>query len=165
MKLESLRDLFEESIQDLYSAETQILSAMPKVVAKVTDPRLKQALESHMMETQAQKERLEEICEKLDIDADGKFCRATEGLVKEADELLSEDATPEVLDAGIIASVQKIEHYEIAGYGTAKTFAMHLGETEVQKLLEQSLEEEKQADIKLSVIAEGSVNEKAESAA
>ncbi|MBC7923673.1 MAG: ferritin-like domain-containing protein [Ferruginibacter sp.] len=164
MKLESLRDLFEESIQDLYSAETQIIDAMPKIVARVTDSRLKQALESHVLETQAQKERLEEICEKLDIDPDGKFCRATEGLVKEANELLSEDAAPAVLDAGIIASVQKIEHYEIAGYGTARVFAMHLGETEVQKLLEESLQEEKQADVKLTVIAEGTVNEKAEGA-
>ncbi len=164
MKLENLRDLFEESIQDLYSAETQIIEAMPNVAAKVTNRRLKQALESHLKETEAQKERLEEICDKLDIDPEGKFCKATEGLIKEAKELLSEDTTSEVLDAGIIAAMQKIEHYEIASYGTARVFAMHLGESEIQSLLEATLEEEKEADVKLTVIAEASVNEKAEGA-
>ncbi len=164
MKLENLRDLFEESIQDLYSAETQIIEALPKMAKRATSAKLKQALEMHLKETEAQKERLEEICEKLDIDPDGKFCKATEGLIKEATELLNEDTSPEVLDAGIIAAAQKVEHYEIASYGTARVFAMHLGESEIQSLLEATLEEEKEADVKLTVIAESSVNEKAEEA-
>ena len=165
MKLENLRDLFEESIQDLYSAETQIIDALPLMIEKVSNPQLKQALELHLRQTEEQRDRLEEICEKLDIDPDDKFCKATEGLIKEAKELLSEDATPEVLDAGIIGAAQKIEHYEIAGYGTARVFAMHLGETEVQALLEATLEEEKDTDAKLTLIAEGDVNQRAEASA
>jgi ferritin-like metal-binding protein YciE len=162
MKLENLRDLFFETIMDLYSAETQTMDAFPLLIEKVSDPRLKEALQTHLKKTQAQRDRLEEICEKLDIDPDDKYCKATEGLIKEAKELLAEDALPEVLDAGIIAVAQKIEHYEIAGYGTAKVFARHLGESDVQSLLEITLDEEKDSDALLTQIAENSVNRKAD---
>ncbi|MES2731083.1 MAG: DUF892 family protein [Bacteroidota bacterium] len=165
MKLENLRDLFEESIQDLYSAETQIIESLPLLIERATDAKLKQALQMHLEQTEEQRDRLEEICDQLDIDPDDKFCKATEGLIKEAKELLSEDITAEVLDAAIIGAAQKIEHYEIASYGTARVYAMHLGETEIQSLLETTLEEEKEADVKLTKIAEGWVNERAEGGA
>lgn len=165
MKLENLRDLFEECIQDLYSAETQIIEALPTMMEAASDSRLKQAFQLHLEQTENQRQRLEEICQRLEIDPDDKFCKATEGLIKEAKELLSEGAAPEVLDAGLIGAAQKVEHYEIAGYGTARVYAMHLGETEIQALLEETLEEEKETDKILSQIAENrGVNQRAEEA-
>ena len=162
MKLENLRDLFFQNIMDLYSTETQTLDFFPLIIAKVNDARLKEVLETHVKQTQNQRDRLEEICEKLDLDPDDKFSKAAESLLKDLKEWLMQDATPELLDAGIIALVQKLEHYEIAGYGTAKTFASHLEETDVKGLLELTLNEEKEYDGLLTQIAESSVNQKAE---
>ncbi len=161
-KLKSLKDLFEHELKDLYSAETQLTAALPLMVEKANDSKLKKALEDHLRVTEKQKERLEEICEMLEVDPKGEKCKAMEGLIKEAKDMLSSDATPEVLDAGMIASAQRVEHYEIAGYGTLVTFAKRLGHDEVADMLEETLKEEKDADAKLTKIAEGSVNKKAE---
>lgn len=162
MKIKNLRDLFEETIQDLYSAETQIISALPLMAKNASNAKLKNAFEMHITETMEQQNRLEEIAELLGIKPKGKTCKAMEGLIKETQELLKEDIDPEVLDAGLIAAAQKVEHYEIASYGTARVFAEHLGEAQIKALLEQTLEEEKNTDVKLTVIAESSVNKRAQ---
>jgi ferritin-like metal-binding protein YciE len=163
MKLENLRDLFFQTLMDLYSTETQTMDVFPLIIAKVSDARLKEVLELHVKQTQNQRDRLEEICEKLDLDPDDKFSKAAQGLITEVKDWLIQDAVPEVLDAGIIALVQKLEHYEIAGYGTAKTFASRLEENDVKGLLEITQSEEKEFDLQLTHIAESSVNQKAES--
>jgi len=163
MKLENLRDLFFQTLMDLYSTETQSLQALPQMIAQVNDPRLKEALEIHAKKTQFQRDRLEEICEELDLDPDDKFCIVAEAMIKELKSWMSGDVVPEVMDAGVIALIQKIEHYEIAAYGTARTYAQQLGKTHVQGLLEISLDEEKTHDLELTRIAESTVNLKAES--
>lgn len=156
MKLESLHDLFVEELEDLYSAENMILKALPKVIEKASAKELKTALTEHLEETKVQVERLDQIFDQLgdEVDRKGKKCKGMEGIIKENKEFLSEDAEPEVLDAGAIAGVQKVEHYEIAGYGTVRTYASLLGRTEWMAILEVTLEEEKQADKKLTQLAE-----------
>lgn len=163
-KLNSLKDLFEHELQDLYSAESQLIAALPQMAEKANDSKLKKALEDHLKETEKQKERLEEICDMLDVDPKGEKCKAMEGLIKEAKSILETPANPEVLDAAIIASAQRVEHYEIAGYGTLCTYAKSLGHDEVADILEKTLTEEKNADAKLNKIALGNVNKKAEKA-
>ncbi|PSR52960.1 ferritin-like domain-containing protein [Adhaeribacter arboris] len=162
MKMQSLNDLLVHQLQDLYGAEQQLLKAMPKMASSAKSAKLKQALETHMAETQNQVQRLEQVFQSMGIEAEAIKCKAMEGLLKEADEMLSEDADPEVMDAGIIASAQRVEHYEIAGYGTASTYAKYLGHNEAFNLLQQTLNEEKKTDELLTVIAESSVNIKAE---
>ncbi|MDQ3292361.1 MAG: ferritin-like domain-containing protein [Bacteroidota bacterium] len=162
MKMQSLNDLLIHQLQDLYGAEQQLLKAMPKLLSSAKSDKLKQALETHMAETQNQVQRLEQVFQSMGIQAEAIKCKAMEGLLKEAEELLSEDADPEVLDAGIIASAQRVEHYEIAGYGTACTYAKYLGHNEALNLLKETLSEEKKTDELLTVIAESSVNIKAE---
>ena len=158
MEMSNLQDLFVENLKDLYSAENQILKALPKAAKKVNSDELRSALEEHVEQTQGHVERIEQIMEKLGEKPGGKKCHGMEGLLSEAKELLGEDAEPDVLDAGLIVDCQKVEHYEIAGYGSAVTFAKLLGNDEAARLLGQTLDEEKAADQKLTEIAESSIN-------
>ncbi len=162
MKLKSLNDLLIHQLQDLYGAEQQLLKAMPKMLAKAQSAKLKKAFETHKTETENQVERLERVFKSMDIKAEAIKCKAMEGLLKEAEEMMGEDADPEVMDAGLIASAQRVEHYEIAGYGTASTYAKYLGHDEAFTLLQETLSEEKKTDELLTVIAESSVNIKDE---
>jgi len=153
MKMESLRGLYVEELQDLYSAETQITKALPNMAKAATNQALKDAFESHLEETKQQIERLDQIFEELGESSKGKTCEGMKGLLKEGDALMKEDADPEVLDAGLISAAQRVEHYEMAGYGTVRTYAELLGEEEAVTLLETTLKEEKAADSKLSKVA------------
>ena len=160
-KLATLRDLYLEELRDLYSAEGQITKALPKMMKAASSPELKAAFEKHLKETEGQIERLETIFEALGESPKGKTCAAMKGLVEEGSELMSEDAAPEVMDAGLIAAAQRVEHYEMAGYGTVRTFAKLLGETKAHKLLQQTLEEEGATDKILSELAESVINPEA----
>lgn len=160
-KQQNLQDLLEHEVQDLYSAEKQLIEALPKMAQKASDNQLKQAIKEHLVETKEQAQRLEQVMEILDIGPGRSKCKAMAGLVKEGEEWLEEDATKEVKDAGIIAIAQKVEHYEISGYGSASYYAEMLGLSDIQQLLEETLEQEKAADSKLNDIAKSDVNRKA----
>ena len=153
MKIETLQDLLVEELKDLYSAETQITKALPKLAKASSDVKLKQAFEHHLEETKHHVQRLEQIFEQLEENPKGKTCEGIKGLLKEGDERAGEDGGPEALDAGLISAAQRVEHYEIAAYGSARTFAELLGKTEIVKLLDETLEEEKAADAKLTQVA------------
>ncbi|HJR52901.1 MAG TPA: ferritin-like domain-containing protein [Gemmatimonadota bacterium] len=161
MKLETLDDLFGHLLQDLYSAEKQITRALPKLAKAVEDTELAEALETHLDETKGQVDRLEKIFEELDKSPGRKKCVGMEGLLEEGSELIKEEPDPMVLDAGLISAAQKVEHYEIAAYGTAVEWARILGYTKAEKLLQQTLEEESAANEKLTMLAEEGVNEAA----
>lgn len=161
-KLKTLDDLLEHQMKDLYSAEKQIIDALPKMIKSTEDAKLKKAFETHLEETKGQKARLEQACEILGISPGRIKCKAMEGLVEEGEEAIDENATPEVKDASLIAAAQRIEHYEIAGYGTAAHYAERLGHQEVAKLLRQTLEEEQKTDTLLNKLAKNSINQKAE---
>jgi ferritin-like metal-binding protein YciE len=163
MEMSSLQDLLVEELKDLYSAESQILKAGPKVAKNVNNDQLRQAIEMHMKETEQQRDRLEQILSKMGESTRGKKCKGMEGLIEENKELLEEDVEADVLDAGLIVGLQKIEHYEIAGYGSAVTFAKLLGDNDSARLLAQTLDEEERTDKKLSQIAESSINVEAAS--
>jgi len=158
MEIDSLRKLYVEDLKDVYSAEKQILQALPKMVKKASNQQLRKALEEHRLITEKQVDRLDRIFESLGKSPRGKKCKAMEGLLEEGKELLQEDIDPEVLDAGIIGAAQKVEHYEIATYGTLRTYAELLGENEHVKLLQQTLNEEGDADKKLTQLAESTIN-------
>ena len=162
MKLDSLRTLWIEEMRDLYNAENQLLKALPKMAKGATSPELKRAFENHLKETKTHVTRLEKIFDRLGKKPTGKTCKAMKGLVEEGSEMLEEEGLDSVLDAGIIAAAQRVEHYEIAGYGVARTFAGILGEAEAESLLQTTLDEEGAADKKLTQIAEGTVNDEAE---
>jgi ferritin-like metal-binding protein YciE len=153
MKLETLRDLYIEELRDLYSAETQITKALPKMVNAATSAQLKDAFQSHLKETMKQVQRLEQIFDAMEEKPGGKTCEGMKGLLDEGKELMEEQAEPEVLDAGVISAAQRVEHYEMAGYGTVRTYAKLLGEAKAVQLLEETLLEEKAADTKLSKVA------------
>jgi ferritin-like metal-binding protein YciE len=155
MKVENLRALLVEELRDLYSAETQLTKALPKVATHASDAKLKHAVESHLKETEGHVQRLEQIFEKLGESPKGKTCDGMKGLITEASERMKETGDKATLDAGLIADAQRVEHYEISAYGSARTFANLLGETEIVRLLEETLKEEKAADQKLTQIAEG----------
>lgn len=161
-KLKNLEELFQHELKDLYSAEKQLLQALPKMAESATDPKLKEQFEMHLEETRGQKERIEKVCEILGISPGRMKCKAMEGLIEEGSEMIDENAEPEVKDAGLIASAQRIEHYEISGYGTAAHFAERLGHKEAFELLSQTLKEEQNADTKLNKLAKGYINQKAE---
>ncbi len=160
-KLKNLEDLFEHELKDLYSAEKQAIDAMPKMMQQANDPQLKQAFETHLEETKAQKERLDKVFELLGMSPGRKKCEAMAGLIAEGQELIDEKASPEVKDAGLIATAQRIEHYEISGYGTAAHYAERLGKKDVAKLLQQTLQEEQKTDTLLNELAKNSINQKA----
>jgi ferritin-like metal-binding protein YciE len=158
MALDSLDDLLIDELKDLYSAENQLLKALPRMAKAATDPDLKAAFTAHLEETRGQVARLEEVSVALGATLKGKKCVAMEGLIEEAKELLEEDADPQVLDAALIAAAQRVEHYEMAGYGCVRTYAKLLGHDRVQKLLQETLDEEGAADKKLSALAETVIN-------
>ncbi len=158
MKLESLRELLIEQVQDLYSAETQLTKALPKMAEAATSPELKAAFEKHLGETEGQVERLEQVFEHLGEKAKAKTCKAMKGLIEEGKETMSEDAEPEVLDAALIAAAQRVEHYEMAAYGTVRAYAKLLKETACVKLFEATLKEEKATDAALTDLAESLIN-------
>jgi len=161
MALDSLRDLYVDKLKDLYSAENQIIKALPRMIKAATSPELQQALQEHLNVTETHAQRLDEIILNLGERAKGKKCVGMEGVLEEGKELFKEKIDPEVLDAGIIAAAQSVEHYEIAGYGTARTWAMLLGHEEAAELLQQTLDEEKDADQTLTALAENMINEMA----
>src|SRR5579862_2019277 len=154
MQKDSLRGLYIEELRDLYNAETQLVKALPKMAKASSNDQLRQAFEEHLRQTTEHVSRLEQIFEQLEEKPSGKKCLGMEGLVKEGSETMKEDFADEIKDAAIIGAAQRVEHYEMAGYGTVKAFAELLGENEHVSLLEQTLEEEKQADQKLSQLAE-----------
>jgi ferritin-like metal-binding protein YciE len=161
MKLNTLQDLYIDELRDLYNAENQLLKALPKMAKGASSSELKQAFEEHLEETKGHVERLEQIFDGLDENPKGKTCYAMKGLVEEGSEILDKDGEESVLDAGIIAAAQKVEHYEIASYGTVRTFADLLNQTEASKLLQETLDEEGEANEKLNDLAEGIVNSEA----
>jgi len=162
MEMESLKELYVDELKDLYSAEKQLVKALPKMAKNATNPELQQAFTQHLEETEGHVERLEQIFEMLGERAGGKKCKGMEGLIEEAKELLEEDASEEVLDAGLISKAQHVEHYEMAGYGTVRTWAQQLGLDEQADLIQQTLDEEGHANELLTQIAESSVNLEAE---
>jgi ferritin-like metal-binding protein YciE len=161
MEMESLKDLFLDQLKDLYNAENQLVKALPKMAKAATAPQLQEAFTSHLEETKGHVQRLEEIFKSMDESPKGKKCKAMEGLVAEGQEMMEEDAEPEVMDAGLIAAAQRVEHYEMAGYGCVKTYAKLLGESEAMQLLQKTLDEEHLADKKLNTLAEKLINIKA----
>lgn len=146
MSEQALRDLLIEELQDTYSSETQIVAALPKMAEAATSTVLKQAFQTHLQETQNQVKRLELIFQKLQADPEGNTCEATQGLIAEAEEVIGEGLPGEVLDVALVMSAQKVEHYEIASYGSLRTLAQTCGLTDIAQLLEETLEEEKATD-------------------
>jgi ferritin-like metal-binding protein YciE len=153
-----LQKLFEEELKDIYWAEKALVKAIPKMIKKATSEDLVQALESHLAETEEQVNRVEEVFTEIGMEPKTKKCEAMEGLIAEAEGVMKESEQGVMMDAGIIASAQKVEHYEIASYGTLRTFAQTLGLKGAVQLLEQTLMEEKAADEKLTEVAESSIN-------
>ena len=145
-------ELFQDQIKDLYSAEKQIIQALPKMAKKTTNPELRSAFERHLEETRGQAARLEQIADELDFSPRGKKCKGAEGLIEEGKEAMQE-FEGEVLDAALIGAAQRVEHYEMAGYGTARAHAELLGFTKAARLLQQTLDEETRTDKKLSQLA------------
>lgn len=159
--MKNLEELFEHQLQDLYSAEGQLTKALPKMAENATDAKLKKAFEDHLEETKEHKKRLEEICKELKIDPDKETCKAMKGLIKEASDFLKEVKDKDVKNAGMIAEAQRVEHYEISGYGTAVRYAKELGHKDIAKKLQKTLDEEYNADKTLNVLAEKRLNDKA----
>jgi ferritin-like metal-binding protein YciE len=158
MQLETLRDLLIHELKDLYSAEKQLVKALPKVAKAATNEDLKAGIEQHLEETKEHVNRLEQIFEQLGTSSRGPKCKGMEGLIEESATLIEDEPDPEVLDAGLICGSQKIEHYEIAGYGCARAFAELLGEEDIMETLQQTLDEEKATDEKLTDLALSAVN-------
>jgi ferritin-like metal-binding protein YciE len=154
METNRLKHLYVEELKDLYSAETQLVKALPKMAKAATSEDLRAGFEEHFEQTKGHVSRLEEIFQTLGESPKGKKCKGMEGLIKEGGEMIEEDPAPEELDAGLISAAQRVEHYEIAGYGCVSTYAKLLGEDEAESLLRETLEEEKKTDSKLTQLAE-----------
>jgi ferritin-like metal-binding protein YciE len=161
MTLDNLHTLLLHQLQDLYSAEEQIIAALPQMAEAASSTALKSAFRTHLNETKQQKQRLEQIFRLLGHDAQSESCEAMEGLITEGQEIMSLEGDPMVKDAALIAAAQRVEHYEIAGYGCARTFARQLGRNDVADLLQQTLDEEGNADKKLTMVAESFANPQA----
>jgi ferritin-like metal-binding protein YciE len=149
-----LKHLYVKQLQDLYSAETQLVEALPKMAEAASSPDLKAGFQEHLEQTRAHVRRLEKIFGVLGESAEGEKCKGMEGLIKEGSEMIHEDVVPEEKDAGLIAAAQRVEHYEIAGYGTVATYAELLGDEQAQELLQATLDEEKETDEKLTELSE-----------
>jgi ferritin-like metal-binding protein YciE len=162
VSLDSLQDLYVEELKDLYSAETQLLKALPQMAEGATNDELRGAFTEHLEVTKEQVRRLETIFDELEQPPRGKTCRGMEGLIRESNEILENDADPDVRDAALIAAAQRVEHYEIAGYGTVRTYAQQLGLDKQAKLLQKTLDEEGETDKRLTRLAEGRINRLAE---
>jgi ferritin-like metal-binding protein YciE len=161
MSLDTLEKLYIEELRDLYNAEHQLLKALPKMAKGASSPELKDAFEKHLEQTKGHVQRLEELFERRDESPKGKTCKAMKGLIEEGSEILKEEGEDSVLDAGMIVAAQKVEHYEIASYGSVRTFANLLGKDEEAKLLQATLDEEAETNETLNRLAEGIVNEEA----
>ncbi|SEJ31350.1 Ferritin-like metal-binding protein YciE [Deinococcus reticulitermitis] len=159
-KLSHLKDLYLEQLRDLYSAESQLVQALPKMAAAATDPQLKEGFERHLGQTKVQLERLESLFKTLNEQPGGHTCKAMQGLVAEGEEMIKADATSAVKDAGLIAAAQRVEHYEIAGYGTVVRYAEVLGQSDQAKVLRTTENEEKDTDLTLTSLA-NTLNQKA----
>jgi ferritin-like metal-binding protein YciE len=159
-----LEELLIDELKDIYSAENQIVKALPKMAKAASSPELKRAFERHLEETRRQVERLDQIGQALDTRLTGKKCKGMEGLIEEGKEIIEEDLDDNAKDAGLIGAAQKVEHYEIAAYGTARTHAELLGYTKAAKLLQQTLDEEGATDKKLTQLAESIINVEAAAA-
>jgi ferritin-like metal-binding protein YciE len=162
MELDTLKDLYINEIKDLYSAEKQLVKALPKLAKAAKDPQLQQAFRTHLKETAEHAARLEQICKDLGVSPRGKKCVGMEGLIEEGSELIKEEPDADVLDAGLISKAQHVEHYEIAGYGTVRTYARQLGYENHAELLQQTLDEEGRTDHLLTELAESGINVEAE---
>jgi len=157
----TLNDLFFDQLQDAYSAETQLTKALPKMAKAAKSDELRAGFEQHLKETQTQIQRLEQVCKQVGCKTGSNTCEAMEGLVSEGEEVMGLGLEDEALDAGLIAAAQKVEHYEIAMYGTLCAFAKQLGKPDVAAILHQTLEEERRTDEKLTQLAERGINRKA----
>jgi len=164
MKLNSLRDLYIAELKDLYDAENRIIKALPKMAEASSSQDLRNAFEHHLKQTRIQAQRLEQIFEKLDQSPKGEKCKGMVGIIDEGEDLMDEDAPPAVRDAALIAAAQRVEHYEIAAYGTCRTYARRLGYEDQARLLNETLQEEGEADKKLTTLAESYINEDAKAA-
>ena len=158
MEMDSLQELLVEEMRDLYSAENQLLKALPKMAKKASNAQLKRAFETHLRETEGQVQRLQKIFEKLGKKPTGKKCAAMEGLIEEGKEMMAEDMDDETMDAALISAAQKVEHYEIASYGTVRTWAQLLGDDQTARALQQTLDEEGKTDKLLTELAESTIN-------
>jgi len=165
VKLQTLEDLLVKELRDLYSAEKQLIRALPKMAKAANSEALREALQEHLEVTKEQAARLEQIFDQLGISSRGPKCEAMEGLIAEGEELLEQEGAPAVMDAGIISAAQRVEHYEMAGYGSARTFARLLGHDEMAETLQKTLDEEGDANEKLTELAESEINVEAASRA
>jgi ferritin-like metal-binding protein YciE len=161
MTLESLKDLYLQQLRDLHSAEMQLVHALPRMAEAATSTRLKSAFREHLNQTRQHVERLEKIFDKLGVRARGEACEGMKGLIKESEQTIEMRAEPDAKDARLIAAAQRLEHYEIAGYGTVRTYAELLGDQEALRLLERTLQEEEETDDCLTEIVESTINEEA----
>jgi ferritin-like metal-binding protein YciE len=158
LKLNSLRDLLLEELRDLYNAEQQLVDALPKMADAAKAPDLKSAFNRHLEQTKQHASRLERVFARFGEKASGETCEAMKGLIKEGEQIIKAEGNADVRDAGLISAAQRVEHYEMAGYGTARTLARRVGENEIASVLQQTLDEEGEADKKLTSIAESQVN-------
>ena len=161
MPMDSLQALFENELKDVYNAEKQLVTALPRMAKASTSPQLRDAITMHLRETEGHVKRLEEIFKSLDLPARGKKCKGMEGLVEEGKEILEEDGEGEVIDAALISAAQRVEHYEIAAYGCLITYAETLGHNDAAEILKETLSEEEAADEKLTQLAQGGINQAA----
>ena len=159
--MDTLRDLLVEEVQDLYSAETQLVKALPKLAEKASNSDLRAAINKHLHETEGHVRRLEQVAEQLQAKPSGRKCKGMEGLLDEGDEMMSKHEAGDMRDAGLIGAAQRVEHYEMAGYGTARTHAQQLGLNNLALLLQQTLNEEAAANDKLTQLAESHINAEA----
>jgi ferritin-like metal-binding protein YciE len=161
MKLDTLEKLYVDELRDIYNAENQLLKALPKMAKGSSSPDLKSGFEKHLRQTETHVQRLDQIFAELDESPKGKTCRAMKGLIEEGSEILKEEGEESVLDAGIIVAAQKVEHYEMAAYGSARTFARLLGQDKAAELLQSTLDEESETNESLNQLAENIVNPEA----
>ncbi|MBV9491669.1 MAG: ferritin-like domain-containing protein [Verrucomicrobia bacterium] len=164
LKLNSVRDLLLEELRDLYSAENQLVDALPKMAEAAGSPQLKSAIEMHLNQTREHVTRLEQVFQQLGEKPQGETCEAMKGLILEGQHFVKAEGEKDVIDAGLIGAAQRVEHYEMAGYGTARTLARQVGESQIAQVLQQTLDEEGEADKKLTHIAESRVNPQASGA-
>jgi ferritin-like metal-binding protein YciE len=160
-KFENLKDLYVDELKDLYDAEHQILEALPQMAEKASHPELKQAFRTHLEQTRGQVTRLEQVFQKLGVEPERKTCKAMKGLMAEGEEILKAKGDEDTIDAALIAAAQRVEHYEIAGYGTMRSLARRLGHEDQARLLQQTLDQEGEADKKLTRLAESRINAEA----
>jgi ferritin-like metal-binding protein YciE len=158
MAMDSLKDLYVDELKDLYNAENQLLKALPRMAKKASAPELKRAFQEHLTQTEGHVNRLEKILKGLGEKPTGKTCKAMKGLIEEGKEIIEEDGEDSVLDAALIGAAQRVEHYEMAGYGVVRTFASLLGEEDAMQSLQRTLNEEGETDKKLTQIAESVIN-------